>query len=321
MTYKNKIIALSGVIAALVIIYVLTLILDPQRADSRADAYSWLEPGVIDRITGIGVTKNGETVNLTRNGGKWFVTRAGKDYPARQTRVEDFVAALSKRDSYPVRSTGASSHERLSLTPDTAVKVTVSAGAGPPALTLLIGQTDPTGQNVYLRKLDLNEVRSGEDRFSPYTDPAPASWYNLRLFPENGDGKLNDSDVQRFTVYPPDEGAPMIFTRSGREWTFNFEISNPDFGKVDSYLRDFLGVSGSDFIDGTNPSDSMFNTCRVVIELGNGVTKTLRAGPADEEGGRYATVSDSGYVYSLPSRAVNRIFAGPDSFKADNPEN
>jgi len=317
MTYRNKIITLSSVIAALAIVYILSLIFDPQRRGSRSDAYSWLEPGQNDKITGISITKADETINLSRNGGKWFVTRGGKDYPARQVRVEDFIAALAKRDQYPVRSSSASTHERLSLTPDKAVQVTVSAGAGLPLLTLLIGQADITGQNVYLRKQGQNEVRSGEDRFSSYTGSALSSWFNLRLFPENEEGKLGESDIQRFTIYPPDEETPMTFTRSNREWTFDFEITDPDFSKVETYLRDILGVSGDDFIDDISPSDPMFNTGRIVMELGSGVTKTLRVGPADENGKRYATVSGSDFVYSIPSWAVNKLFVGPENFQTN----
>jgi len=314
MTYKNKIITLSGVIAALAIVYILTIIFDPQRAGARSDLYSWLEPGQNNRISGISITKPGETLNLSHNGGKWFVTRDGKDYPARKVRVEDFLTLLSKKAPYPVRSSSPSTHERLSLTPDTATQITVSAGSGPPLLALLIGQTDITGQNVYLRKQGQNEVRSGEDKFSVYTNSALSSWYNLRLFPENEDGKLDAKDIQRLTVYPPDNGPSQIFTRSNREWTFNFEISNPDFSKVDSYIRDILGVSGDDFIDGISLSDPMFNAARVIMELGNGATKTLRLS-VDEEGKRYATISGSDFVYSIPSWAVGKLFVEADTFK------
>ena len=316
MTYINKIKALSGVIAALAVIYILTIIFDPQRRGTRSDSYSWLESGQNDRITGISVARDGETLTLTRNGGKWFVTRGGKDYPARQVRVEDLIAALSKRDSYPVRSSSASSHERLSVTPETASAViTVLAGAGQPLLTLLIGQPDITGRNVYMRKLDQNEVRSGEDRFSPYTGTEPVFWFNLRLFPENEDGKLGAKDIQRLTVYPH-EGEEQNFTRSGREWTFNFEVANPNFGKVESYLQDILGVSGDDFIDGVSPSDPMFNSARIVMELGNGVTKTLRLGPPDDEnGGCYATVTGSDLVYSIQGWSVNKLFVDKENFR------
>jgi len=315
MTYKNKIITLSSVIAALAMVYILTIIFDPQSRGARSDVYSWLEPGQKNKITGIRITRLGEEpVNLSRNNGKWFVSRGRKDYPARQVRVEDLLTALAKRDQYPIRSSSASSHERLWLTPETATQITVFAAPGLALMNLLIGQPDITGQSVYLRKQGQNEVRSGEDRFSFYTDSALSSWYNLRLFPENEEGRLNDRDVQRLIIYPPENESPMIFTRSNREWTFNFEISNPDFSKVDSYIRDILGVSGDDFIDDVSPSDPMFNSCRVVMELGNGSTKTLRLGPADQEGKRYATVSGSDYVYSIPAWSVRRLFVDKDNF-------
>jgi len=318
MTYKNKIITLSSVIAALAIVYILTIIFDPQRRGARSDAYSWLAPNQNDKITGISIKKPGEeTVTLSRNGGKWFVTRNGKDYPARQARVEDFIAALSKRAPYPVRSSNASIHERLSLTPDKAAQITVLAGSGPPLLTLLIGQPDATGRNVYLRKQDQNEVRSGEDSFSIYTDFPLSSWYNLRLFPENEEGKLNVTDIQRLTVYPPEDAPSMVFTRNNREWTFNFEVPKPDFSEVDAYIRDILGVSGDDFIDGISPSDPMFNSCRIVMEQGNGVTKTLRLSPADDDGNCCATVSGSDFVYSIPSWAVTKLFVGTENFTGE----
>jgi len=316
MTYKNKSIALSSVIAALAVVYILTLIFDPQRRDSRSSVYSWLEPGQNNRISGITITRNGETISLSHNNGKWFVARDGKDYPARKVRVDDFIAALAKKDSYPVRSSSDSSHDRLSLTPDKATQVIVFAGPGLPLLNLLIGQPDITGQYVYLRKQGENEVRSGEDRFSTYTESVLGSWYNLRLFPENEEGRLSDSDVQRLIVYPNENESPMIFTRSNREWTFSFKISNPDFSKVDSYIRDILGVAGEDFIDGINPSDSLFDSARIVLEFGSGASKTLRFAPADENDKRYAVVTGSDYVYSIPGWMVRRLFPGPENFES-----
>ena len=322
MTYNKKFTVLSGIIAALAVIYILTIIFDPQRRSSRSDAYSWLEGGQNDKVTGITITNAGETVTLARNGGKWFVSHDGKDYPARETRVEDLLAALSKRAPYPVRSTNAASHERLSLTEDKATRVTVAAGAGFPLLSLLIGQPDITGQNIYLRKQGQNEVRSGEDIFSSYTTSALTSWYNLRLFPEAETGGIDAANVQRLTVYPPppEDGGdvfPQIFTRRNRQWAFNFEIANPDMNKVDRYIRDILNTSGDDFAQSISPSDSLFNNSRIVLELGDGSVRTIRLGPPDEDGNRFAAISGSDWVYSLPGWAAQRLFADAESFEAD----
>ena len=322
MTYKKKFTVLSGIIAALAVIYILTIIFDPERRGARSAAYSWLEGGQTDKISGIIITKTDETITLARNGGKWFVSHNGKDYPARTTRVEDLIAALSKRAPYPVRSSSASSHQRLSLTPEQAVRITVAAGAGLPMLNLLVGQIDMTGQNVYLRKQEQNEVRSGADIFSTYAKSTLTSWYNLRLFPETESGGIDASNVQRLTVYPSaDSGenvSPQIFTRRGREWTFNFELANPDMGRVDSYIREILFTSGDDFDDSLSPSDSLFNNSRIVLELGDGSIRTIRLGPPDKNDGRLAVVSGSDWVYSLPGWICQRLFVDNEAFETDS---
>ncbi|MDR0456417.1 MAG: DUF4340 domain-containing protein [Treponema sp.] len=324
MVYKKKLTVLSGIIAALALIYMVTVIFDPERRGARSAAYSWLEPAGAARISGITIANGEETVSLARNGGKWFVSHDGKDYPAKDLRVEDFIAALAKRAPYPLRSSSASSHERLSLTEEQSTRITVAAGAGLPLLSLLMGQSDLTGQNVYLRKQGENEVRSGEDIFSVYTQSAPAAWYNLRLFPESENGKLDVVHVQRLTVYPPPftdngEEVPLrIFTRKGREWTFNFELARPDMAKVDNYIRDILNTSGDDFVSSVAPSDSLFNNSRIVLELGNGSINTVRLGPPDEDGKCFAAVSGSDWgVYSISAWASRRLFPDTESFEVD----
>jgi hypothetical protein len=325
MTFKKQFTVMSGIIAALALVYLLTIILSPERRSARLAAYSWLEPGWNDRISGITIVKPDETITLARNGGRWFVSHDGKDYPARDSRIEDFIAALGKRAPYPVRATGASSHERLSLNEAQAVRVTVAAGAGPPLLSLLIGQQDITGQDVYLRKQGQNEVRSGEDIFTTYTRPSLSSWYNLRLLPEAENGKLDASGVQRLTVYAPADGqtdnlqnTPLIFTRKGREWAFNFELANPDMKMVDNYLRDILNASGDGFADSVTPADPMFNNNgRIELQLGNNNIITIRVGPPDEDGVRLAAVSGSSWIYSIPNWASQRLFADPENFETN----
>ncbi|MCL2044546.1 MAG: DUF4340 domain-containing protein [Treponema sp.] len=323
MVYKKKIMVLSGIIASLVVIYILTFIFDPQRLGARSDMYSWLEPEMKERITGISISgmTDGESIRLEQNGGVWFVLREGKRYPARQARIDDFIDALTRRASYPIRSSSVSSHERLSLTEDTATRIMVTGGIGMPLLNLLMGQRDMTGQNIYLRKQGNNEVRSGDDLFSTYVFSEVSSWFNLRLFPENETGRLDVSDVQRLIVYHPvtedDEEAqpPMMFTRNNREWDFSFDLENPDFARVNTYIRDILTTSGSDFIDDVAVNDSLFDYSRIILEIGDGSSRTLHIGPPDEDNWRYATVTGSGLVYSLPAWSADRLFARAGDFE------
>ncbi|MCL1837443.1 MAG: DUF4340 domain-containing protein [Treponema sp.] len=321
MTYKKQFAVLSTVIAALALIYVLTIVFDPQRIGSRSDAYSWLDPKQKDKIDRLTITNQYETVMLERRGSDWFVSRGGRDFPARRMRVEDFIDALCKRAPYPMRSSSPSSHQRLSLTAESSTQVVAAGGAGLPLLHLLIGQGDVTGRNVYLRKQGQNEVRSGEDIFSAYTESETASWYNLRLFPETESGRLEAASVQRLTVYPPDEygeGTPFIFSRRGREWTFTgVELESLDMGRVDNYIRDILNTSGDDFEETVSPSDPAFNDGRIVMELGDGGIRTLRTGYPDQDGKRLAIISGTNMVYSLPAWTSSRLFPDPYTFEED----
>jgi hypothetical protein len=316
MTYKLKINVLTGVIGALALILVFSFIFDPEKVNSRSSMYSWLDARQKDAIDRITINNGDEVFTLVLKNGNWYVSNGNKEYPARQLKVEDFITTLTKKAPYPVRSSSAASHERLSLT-EGSPRVTVTGGAGLPLLDFFIGSNDTSGKGVYIRKQGQNEIRSGDDVFTSFVSSAANSWYNLRLFPETENGNLNLSSVQRLTVYPPaDEDGikpqPFIFTRRGREWT-STDIKALDSGKVDSYIQDILNTSGNDFVE-KDPNDPDLSDCRVLLELGDGSTKILRMGP-DIDSIRYAVVSGSGMVYSVPSWAVHRIFPDVSDFE------
>ena len=79
-------------------------------------------------------------------------------------------------------------------------------------------------------------------------------------------------------------------------------------GKVDSYIRGILTVEGEDFSEALTPGDPLFNHSRLTLELGDGGVKTVRLGPPDEDGRRFAVVSGLPYVYSLAGWTAERLF-------------
>ena len=321
MEYRKKVIVLSCVIASLTLVYAGAIVFDPARRGARADVYSWLDSRDADRISGIVITlphsDPSETVVLTRNGRNWSISRDGRLYPARQTRVNDFITELTRRAPYPVRATSAAAHARLSLTEDEAVRVTVASNVGMPLLDIFFGQTDLAGRNVYMRRADRNEVRSGEDRFSAYVWADRSSWYNLMLFPESEDGSLGIQDVLRLTVYPPagEDGEavpPMVFTRIARAWQVNFDVEAVNSMRVDTYVRDILMSAGDDFAD---PMIGVtFDDSRLVLELGDGSVTTVSFTAPDEGNRRLALVSGTNLVYTVTGWMHQRLFPAAESF-------
>jgi hypothetical protein len=181
-------------------------------------------------------------------------------------------------------------------------------------LDLLIGGSDSSGRGVYLRKYGQNEGRAGDDKFNLYVTGPVTNWYNLKLFPETEDGGLEADGVRSLSVYTP-EGR-QDFNRVNREWAISgIGVENPDQNAVDSYIRTILYAEGDDFASSVAVGDLDFNNSRIVLELANVGTKTVRLTEADEQGRRYAQVSGSDYVYSIAGWMSQRLFKPASDFE------
>ncbi|MDR2742644.1 MAG: DUF4340 domain-containing protein [Treponema sp.] len=333
MTYNKKVLTLLILVAVLALIYAGTLVLTPERLNSRNAAYTWLEPKWADQADRIEISGGGETLALVRRNALWYAETQGGEYPVKQGRVADLLRLLTSRGAYPLRGSAVSSHERLGVG-ENASRIVVRGGAGAaPLLDLLVGSGDATGREVYLRKSGQNEVRSGEDQFTVYLSPSPSAWYNLRLFPQEGtDGALSLDMVQRVTtVSPPSAGeageepaSPLVITRSGSGWTVEgVDAGALDSSRIDPYIRAILDAEGDGFVTAFKSDDPVFNEGRIHLELGDGTTRTIKLGPVysagEGEGKRTAVVSGSQYVYTLAEWTVTRLFRDAGYFKKTEP--
>ncbi|MDR2028068.1 MAG: DUF4340 domain-containing protein [Treponema sp.] len=317
MAYKKKLLFLLSLVGLLSLVYIGTLVFEPERVNTRNASFVWLPPELQDQADGIEITGNGaEPLVLERRGGLWVVPVEGVDYPARQGRVQDLLGLLSKRGAYPVRAGSAASHERLGLTEDTADRILIRGGAGLPLLDLLIGHDTAAQNEIYMRKNGQDEVRSGETAVSSYIGGARTAWYNLRLFPEGETQPLDITAIQRITVLAPpiaedSPAEPLVLSRNAAAGGWTLEGGGdtpPDSQRIDSYLRSIVDAEGEDFIPSMGANDQVYNEGRIVLEMGNGAARTIRVGPLIEGNRRSAVVSGSPYVYALAEWTISRIF-------------
>ena len=318
--YKNKLVVLSALIAVLAILYIFGMLFEPARRDSRLALYSWMDVRMAERIDRI-IIQSGDTLILSLINNKWYVSYNNNFYPARQMRVTDFIGLFTRRDSYPVRSNSPSSHGRFGLTEASASQIVFSGGIGPPLLRLLIGLGDALGNNVYMRKLEQNEVRSGEDRFTAYIMADRSSWYNLRLVQESEDYGFEINSVQRLTVFQSQNapGSPsQIFIRSGRGWSMaGVNSAELDMGRIDSYVRSIINAEADDFEYDISSDDPRINDSRIVIEFGNGDIRSLSFSFPDENTPLLAAVSGFDFVFYLPDRMFYELFRDDAYFMGD----
>lgn len=308
MTFRKKAVVLSALAAALALVYILTLVFDPQR-ESRL-AFAWLDPSLLGMADGIEIYGTGGRIVLNRINNIWVFSDPGpdgsqRDLPVKQARVEDFLSVLSRKNIYPPRAASVEARDKLGLGEGSASRILVRGGKGLPLLDLLVGAADALGREVYLKRADKNEIYSGEDHFTLYTESKPGSWYDLRLFPP---AATVEAVQQADVTLPGDEAAgPSAFTlrRSAKGWIIpGNESVDLDTSRVDSWLRSVLEAEGEDFA--SQPPAVVEGS--ITLRMGDGTAKTLQVGPPDEEKRRSAVISGSSLVYLIPELTLSRLF-------------
>jgi hypothetical protein len=320
LSYNKKIVLLSAVVAALAIVYILTFVLD--QGNRRSRAFAWLDSSFFDMADRIEIYGINGNMELVRRNNVWFLSTgmdnpkdSPTEYPAKQGRVEDLFAALSRKDAYPLRATSREARQRLGLTEDSASRIIVRGGAGLPLLDLLIGKAVAVGSEIYLRREGWNEIYSGEDHFTLFTDSSPDSWYDLRLFSniESGRPLYSIDDVQQANIRPSD-GAAITLRRSGAGWIIQGNESAVDNTKVDAWLRSVLEAEGEDFAN-ANLADANFgDSDSITLWFGDGTSRSIQVSISDDQDYRKITVSGSLYTYIIGERIYNNLFRGSTYF-------
>jgi len=315
--YKKKLVTLLSLIGVLALTYTASLVFAPEAAGSRSSLHTWLDSRLAARAARIVIETKGsgeeqQSVELFKKDNRWFVSHNGREYPARQLRVEDFIGIFTERALWPVRSTSASSHARLGLAEEEASRITIY-GENNALLDLLLGGSDSTGREINVRAFGKNEVRSGDNKISSYAVGSPNGWFNFRLVPESEDGKVAVDSVQRISVYT--ENQPLVITRKNRSWVITgHEDAVLDQSGIDAYIRGILNIEGDEFSDSVSADDPAFNHSGIVLEFGNGTNKSIRFNQGDESGRRLAHVSGSDYVYSIAPWAASQLFRNATDF-------
>jgi len=296
LKYKKKVTLLSAVVVVLALIYILTFVFDPENSGSTA--FAWLDPSLLVMADGIEITGSAGKIVLRRKNDVWLVSAGTGEFPAKQERVADLFALLTRKDNYPVRASSSEGIERLGLTEGSASRITVRGGAGLPLLDLLVGGSNALGTEVYLRRAGWNQIYSAEDDYSFFTELNARSWYDLRLF-----SPASVDSIQQVEVSFPAE--TYILRRSGGGWIIpGKESISLDAFKVEAALRQLLEAEAESFAVSAPETIE----ASITIQFGNGSTKTLQAGPLTEQNNRYVTVSGSSYFYILTEYTFNTFF-------------
>jgi len=322
MNFKKKAAILSGVVAALALANLLTFIFEPGKP--KTSSFAWLDPSLLVAADYIEIHRSpgantngtpGTPVVLVRRNNRWLLRGSepqGSELPVKQARVEDLLSALSRKAAYPKRAFSSEARAALTLEEGRSSRILVRGGAGLPLLDLLIGTADALGREVYLRKADQNDIYSGEDLFTVYTESKRESWYDLKFFQTDKAAITADAvqqaEIRFFETSSPEDKAVnelLILRRQRSGWIIpGEEGAEIDSIRAESWLRTVLEAEGEDFGFQT----PAVYTKSITLRLGDGSSRTIQAGPEGGDNRGSVVLSGSDLVYIIPEWTVNRLF-------------
>jgi len=196
MNFKTKVITLSSVLAALVLLYVGALIFSPASVAARR-ASKPVVPGLdAQSVARIELFAGNDTANPTvlhkDSGGTWQVEVNGTAYPARGGRITGFLDIIKGLQHDREVTSNADLFKQFNLTDTGANHLVLKDAAGKDVANVLVGKQAEQG-GVYVRRAGQNQVYLSQGNLPFYFQQNSAYWEDLKLFPDS----VTSDSVQR----------------------------------------------------------------------------------------------------------------------------
>ncbi len=323
MTYRNKVITLSSVFAALVLIYAGTIIFSPERGRARSEAGKVLSGKEADAaeldLEGIrqGTEQSSDRLSLSfkKNGSDWTLEENGASLPALSARIGTLIEAVGKIKTLSPRSSSESSWGSFGLSADSARHVLIKDKNAKILADFYAGSYSATGGEIYLRLAGRPEVYAADAELGSYLESSRASWLNRALFKD--EVKADDVESMEFSstidlsaLTSKDAASgkapmPVSYTasRSGSTWTVKGAVIDPQ--SVAGIVRSGLSIEGDDMAVQAPPDAFEKAAISLVFHLGNGKSLKLEiGGRAGNTSLYWARSSASPFVYQVSIYAV-----------------
>jgi hypothetical protein len=193
---EKRILVLSVVLLALILLYVLGLVFSPasrRRREMETPLFQILNKEMIARIE---IAADGESLSLRRTEDDWTVLISGVYFPAAKDRVDAFLDhVISLKQSKRV-SGDPETWSDFEVGDPPVRRLVLEGEGGKPLVNLVIGKPGLAGQGTYVRRVDEEEVIQVDKSFSYYLNPEPRFWSDLKLFPRD----LEARDIRRVSL-------------------------------------------------------------------------------------------------------------------------
>ncbi len=228
MSFRARLAALCGVMAALLALLVLGILFSPDRVQARSAGQPLL-PGVSPRkIDGIEISVNGETkVRLTRTAAGWEIPSGARMYPASAERITAFLRTVTGLPRTNLVSSGSRHLSELGLSAE-AARTLVLHQAGAADVDLQVGKRGPSGDGDYVQVRGQESVYLARGSLAFFLVQDRSYWYELHVLPDDVQG----ATIAAITV----RGSLGMDGDGSRALTGGYTLKRPSAEKQDQWI-------------------------------------------------------------------------------------
>ncbi len=306
MRYEKKVIVLSSVLAALLLIWAAGLLFSPERMAARSESARLLAGKAADvaviSLKGTG----GAAIELAKSGSAWTLVDGAARLPVQAQRVAAFIDQLASISRLRVVARSKDSWPGFQLDEAQAKRATFKDASGKVLADIYAGGYGPTGSELYLRREGNDLSYSVDSGLASYLGYGRNTWLDLRIL-----GSLKESDVQSLGIKASlsidGKGKPALsldysLRRDGSGWKAGAAQIDPE--AASSLLRSIVALQGEDYIVAL-PADAFAKVdARISLELGTGKSAVLEIGSSAGENRFYGRVAGESLVFAVSSYSL-----------------
>jgi hypothetical protein len=305
MRYEKKVLVLSSVLAALLLIWAAGLVFSPERMAARSESARLLAGKAAD-VASISITAGGSSVELAKSGSAWSLVDGDARFPVQANRVTSFLSELASVSRLRLVARSKDSWAGFQLGDAQAKRASLKDASGKLLADLYVGGYGPTGSELYLRRASSDASYTAETGIASYLGYGRAGWLDLKVL-----GELKEIDVQSLAVKSDlaleGKGKPSLkldysLRREGQLWKAGAAQIQPE--AVSALLRSILGLQGEDYVT-SPPADAFAKVdARIGLELGTGQSVALELGSVAGTDRFYARIAGKPLVFLLSSYSL-----------------
>lgn len=300
--FKTRLLILSGVNLALLLLVLAGFIFSPARRNSRSMSINL--PKDKSMVSSIEIS-GPLSVQLLKDGDGWISVRSGVKLPASARRIDAMLDLLFQTGKVETAARSRLSWSELGLADSDTISLRLIDNNGKSIASLLLGYYTSTGGRAYMAMMEDDRAFIVPGGIASYLRSQETAWLELSVLLPSP--RLDE--IQSFSVRGslPDGEASIDYNysmiRSSASWMESGSGSLMDGVKVEAMLRQLSTMQAADIV--ADRMDTGATLCTVTLDLADGTELVLEISEQDSEGRYFARLnSRAGLVFMLPGYSV-----------------